>query len=403
MDCEKFDRVLMDLLYDELDELTKASATRHSDQCQRCRELLSGFKDTRESMTFPLTEPPDGFESRILEAERLVHRRLPLRQRVARAVTIATGYAMRPQLAMAALFLLLIGTSLVLLPPKAGPHGSVTVTESGVPKEDSVVVPVEEPASAAAPVMEEAPAQLAAEPEEVAKAEAARPKPEPAPAVAAAADSEAAEEELDMARSKAEDDAFGVAMNSYRAGQLLTAQKQFDEIVQARGKHAAQAELLAAQATEKALGCNEALARFDSVAASQSGEFGQTAIWHSANCRKRLGQTKRAVLDFEKLVNLPAYAARARQALAELEATGDSSPVLAEAKKPASPKAKPGASESGGAKADSKNASPDFSAKVAARKRALESAKPKSKKVPPKAAKKPAARQKKSAPALEAN
>lgn len=326
MDCEKFEKHLMDLLYDDLDELTKAAAIRHSDQCPRCKQLHTGLRQSRELSSLLLTEPPDGFESRVLSAERQVHRRLPLRQRVARVMTIASGYAMRPQLAMAALLLLMIGSSLALLRPKAGPHSAVTVTESGVPqKEEMLVVPQAPPSSFPAPTAAEPreEVQIARGPEAPPIVPRRAARFAPPPQALAQDDQESAEAELDLARSKAEDDAFSAAMSTYQAGQLLAAQRRFDEIVSARGKHAPRAQLLAAQATEKALGCTEALARFDSVAAKQPGALGQTAIWHSANCRKRLGQTKRAVVDFEKLVSVPAYSGRARRALSELQASGE--------------------------------------------------------------------------------
>lgn len=345
MDCEKFERVLLDLLYEELDELTRAAATRHADQCSRCRELLTGYRATREGISVPLSEPPDGFESRILAAELQFHRQLPWPKRAVRAVTILSGYAMRPQLAMAALLVLMIGSSLILLRPKPGSHGSVVVTESGVPqKEDAVVVALEE--SEAAQVPAGAPEALAQN-SQVAKARGETTASDES-------DLEKGEADLDLARSKAEDDAFNVAMSSYRAGQLQTAQEQFDRIVQGGGKHSAQAELLAAQATEKALGCPEALARFDSVAAGSSADLIATAIWHSANCRKSMGQTKRAALDFEKLLKTPRYAEQARQALSELEAVGEGGPILAEGRKtkaPTDPKA--GASADGPASGDS--------------------------------------------------
>ena len=41
MDCEKFDKIVLDLLYQELDELGTAAAERHLDQCARYRYLLT--------------------------------------------------------------------------------------------------------------------------------------------------------------------------------------------------------------------------------------------------------------------------------------------------------------------------------------------------------------------------
>src|SRR5690606_7771141 len=90
-------------------------------------------------------------------AERQVHRGLPWKKRLARSVTIVGGYAMRPQLAMAALALLMIGTSLLFLRPKPGSHTSpVHVTQRGVPRAEpeQFVVPIEEAPPDPEPVAE---------------------------------------------------------------------------------------------------------------------------------------------------------------------------------------------------------------------------------------------------------
>jgi len=113
VDCERFDRIVLDYLYDELDELTAAAAKRHVEQCARCRGIVAGLRATREVGALPLVDPPEGLELRILDAERQVRERLPMKQRAGRAVSVLAGYAMRPQLAMAALLLLAIGSGLV--------------------------------------------------------------------------------------------------------------------------------------------------------------------------------------------------------------------------------------------------------------------------------------------------
>ena len=132
MDCERFDRIALDLLYDELDELTAASARRHVDQCARCRGILAGLRATREVGALPLVDPPPGLELSILEAEQRARSRLPLQQRLGRGVSVLAGYAMRPQLAMAALFLFVIGSSLLLL--RGRPGAPVQVSEQGRPE-----------------------------------------------------------------------------------------------------------------------------------------------------------------------------------------------------------------------------------------------------------------------------
>ena len=104
MDCEKFESVVLGLLYGELDELTEAAAKRHIEHCSRCKGISSGLRATREVGTLALVDPPDRLELGILEAERRMNAKLPLGKRLGRGVSILAVYAMRPQLAMAALW-----------------------------------------------------------------------------------------------------------------------------------------------------------------------------------------------------------------------------------------------------------------------------------------------------------
>src|SRR3954462_6210848 len=137
MDCEKFDRVVLDLLYGELDELTEAAAKRHIEHCSRCKGVSSGLRATREVGALALVDPPEGLELGILEAERRLNAKLPLGKKLERGVSILAVYAMRPQLAMAALLLLMIGSSLFFLRARPGARDSVLVTERGAPETEA--------------------------------------------------------------------------------------------------------------------------------------------------------------------------------------------------------------------------------------------------------------------------
>jgi TolA-binding protein len=137
MDCEKFDQILVDALYDELDDLTLATAKRHADGCQRCRTAWSGLKATRKVGTLPLVEAPESLENRILSRARDAHRNVSWPRRVGRAVSWAGAVAMRPQTAMAALLVLMLTTSLLVIRPKpdrSGASSRVSITEQGVPQ-----------------------------------------------------------------------------------------------------------------------------------------------------------------------------------------------------------------------------------------------------------------------------
>jgi hypothetical protein len=136
MDCEKFESALMDELYGELDELTSAALKRHVTGCARCAALIGGFRATRRVAALPKVEPPAGLEERIFAAAAAAHPVVPMGWRLARAVSLAGSWAMRPQTAMAAVFLVMIGTSVLLLRGKssrAPASAEMTVTEEGTP------------------------------------------------------------------------------------------------------------------------------------------------------------------------------------------------------------------------------------------------------------------------------
>ncbi|HEY2368631.1 MAG TPA: zf-HC2 domain-containing protein [Polyangiaceae bacterium] len=115
MDCEKFESLLIDELYGELDEVTSAAVRRHAAGCARCGALLSGLRATRKVAALPMEEPPGDLEDRILSAVREQQKVLPFRARASSALSRAGAWAMRPQTAMAAVFLVVIGTSFVLV------------------------------------------------------------------------------------------------------------------------------------------------------------------------------------------------------------------------------------------------------------------------------------------------
>lgn len=337
MDCEKFDRVIMDLLYDELDTITRAAALRHLEHCHRCRGELGQLRGARELATLTLVDAPDGFEQRLRAAELAESSQLPFGQRVARTWTILTGYAMRPQLAMAALLMLMIGSSLLFLRPRPGSQtSSMQVTERGtpLPNQDQVVVPVatvaviadktaEKAAEEPAPTAPVAVAPPTAKPELRATAipRAHAPETTHRPVAPSAANSAAPTEGEagEQSGQEVEERAFAEATRALQAGELDRALALFDEIATSGGKKSAAAELNAALAAESAQGCAAALPRFDSVSARFPGSsLGNKATWRSATCRSKLGQTRRAILDLEKLMKVPQYRLDAERALIQL-------------------------------------------------------------------------------------
>lgn len=319
MDCERFDRVVLDLLYDELDELTGAAARRHVDGCARCRNIASGLRATREVGALPSIDPPEGLELKILEAERRIRERLPLRQRMGRAVSVLAGYAMRPQLAMAALLLLVIGSSLVFLRARPGDRDSVLVTERGVPETDPdsvTIVPMSPD--------REAPAAHGAPP--LASAETREKS-------AVVASAEPAEDRQS---------AYESAMALFRDRRYDEARQQFEAVAVKGGPEAAEAALYAAQSEKNSNGCSAAATLFDQVPNRFPGtRAGYEATWQAAECYESLGESEHARRSYQALLDDPTYAERAKAALTQLDRAEGNAVVASRKASAARPAAAP--------------------------------------------------------------
>jgi TolA-binding protein len=328
MDCEKFDRVLLDLLYGELDELTQASAKRHTEHCTRCRAIVTELRATREVGSLPLVDPPEGLELKILEAERQARAVLPLRQRFGRAISVLAGYAMRPQLAMAALLLLMIGSSLVFLRARPGDRERVLVTERGVPESEgeSLVVPVPERLrDEPGPVAAVAPAAEAAE------AKSLRAQASAAPTLGAPGDDE-------LAKGDGADptSAFANGVALFDEGRYVEARRAFESVATRGGERAPEAALYAARASRQSEGCGAASMQFEQVTARYPGTASALeATWQAADCYKSLGEIDQARRSYERLFST-SYEERARAALARLE---DETPAVASRKAKAATRA----------------------------------------------------------------
>jgi TolA-binding protein len=322
MDCERFDRIVLDLLYDELDELTAASARRHVDQCARCRGILAGLRATREVGTLPLVDPPAGLELSILEAEQRARSRLPLQQRLGRGVSVLAGYAMRPQLAMAALLLLAIGSSLIFFRARPGDRNSMSVTERGVPEADNDLVAVVPAASRdrAADAHGPPPAPAQAEKKEAAASatrsgatQTAEPEPAESPG----------------------DSAFQAALGALKEGRNKDAREQFESVAARGGADAPQAAFHAAEAAKNELGCSEAAKLFDQVPFHYPGtRAGYDATFQAARCYESTGDVEKARRNYQALLDEPSYTERARNALALLERANDPIEVAARRSRP---------------------------------------------------------------------
>lgn len=347
MDCEKFEAAMMDELYGELDELTSAAMKRHASGCARCSALLSGLAATRRLANIPLVDPPAGLEARILAAAREADKVVPIRRRVARVVSLAGRWAMRPQTAMAAVFLVMIGTSALLLTgrsARAPASAPVTVTEQGSPATQAAPV-----ASAAAtstmgaygaPVMLDK-ATASAAPPAIARNDSpkddvpghAGPKgfgstppatrdedgiasyapraaaQAPAPAAAPTAGGGGGELGGLAAAEKKTLSPIAAAIQMYQAGRYDDATKAFDALAPTDPN----AELYAARSVRESKGCGAALARFDAVtqrAAHTPPAW--DALLEGGVCYRVVGNYNAAIIRLKALLNVDSHKDRAR-------------------------------------------------------------------------------------------
>jgi hypothetical protein len=355
MDCEKFEAAMMDELYGELDELTSAAMKRHMAGCARCAALFGGLKATRRLAGIAPVATPEGLEERILAATRDVPRVIPLRRRLASAVSLAGGWAMRPQTAMAAVFLVMIGTSVLLLSGRASrapASSAITVTEQGSPTPELTAMASASAAPgfasplgqivAATPPPPPAASALARSdiPRDEGLHGATRSSPPSAPAKDDLADLSAANEaqtaptatsspsqpatggaggygDLDrgMGAEKKGVSPFNAAVQLYQAGSYDSATKAFDAL--APGD--ATAELWAARSVRESKGCRAALARFDHVAQRAAGSApAWDALLEGALCYRSIGRFNDARTRLTALLGVDSHKDRARAELDRL-------------------------------------------------------------------------------------
>lgn len=356
MDAEKFDKVVLDLLYDELDELTRASAIRHMEQSGRAKALYSELRATREVGSMPLVEPPPDLEARILEAEAQARAGRPLHQRLGTIVSIIASYAMRPQIGMAAVLLLMVGSSLLLLRVKPGEPSSVQVTERGVPESDKeVVAVVPAPGAPALPRGEEG---LSARPAGRARTEAPRPADMPDEKVA------------DLAEPKRSTASGGLALGGPAAPEAAPAARDAllngagtldDAYGQGAGTGLAEAEASGgadkgkeekADPAKRRDECEITLPRYEAALARAASPIeANRARWGAAECYARLGRVTSARRAYTALLGARAYADRARSALLSLPpepaATATNGPFAAAPPEPPKAAAKPASPAAG--------------------------------------------------------
>jgi TolA-binding protein len=320
VDCEKFDRITMDFLYRELDQLTQAAAERHMEHCTRCRDIGIKLRATRDVGALPLVDPPDGLELRILLAERRARAELPLRQRLGRGISVLASYAMRPQLAMGALLLLVIASSLVLLRGRPGEQVNLFVSGRGVPESEteSVAVVSRKESDRSRSDGRSRADRLDARAER--PSASARAPTAPPPALASGQEPEPALGEASGDRE------YESALAAYRDRRYEEAQRRFEALAARGGGTAPSAALYAAQSARARAGCPTAALLFEQTFQQfPETQPGYESAWQAAGCYRTLGDFERARHHYELLLKKPGYADRAQAALASM---GDVDPSV---------------------------------------------------------------------------
>lgn len=130
MNCQTCESQLLDLLYGELDEAAAAEARSHLDGCASCRGAFDKLGAVRRVVSqLPQEEPPSSIDETVMRAARARARDVAASQPRAaeidregegglwRSIVRFLGsFAMGPQVAMAAVFLLVVGIGLWSLP-----------------------------------------------------------------------------------------------------------------------------------------------------------------------------------------------------------------------------------------------------------------------------------------------
>lgn len=293
MDQEKFDQHLMDYLFDELDEVTAAAMKRKIESDAACRDLEAGLRATIEVAQLPVEDPDDDLEERILVAASLAEKGEPLRRKILRSLAWAGSHAMRPQLAMAAILMLVLGSSVLLLRARPGSVAVMPIKDDAPPALGQGV-----------PDSEEIPPEPEAEPEAVASA---APQAQP----------DARERDEGKAVAMAElDSVYERALSNRRAGNWADAQRDFAQVAGSKSPKAPSAAFYEADATRAQSGCSAAAPKFEAIMNGFAGSaVGEDAAFALADCLNLMGEHERARAVLQSLLGSKTYKDRAAAAL----------------------------------------------------------------------------------------
>jgi len=352
MDCEKFDTHILDELYDELDEVMSAAMKRHAEGCDRCGELEKGLRATMTMGVLPLEEPHPDLEERILAAALEAERSESWLRKVLRSLSWAGSYAMRPQFAMAALLVVVLGSSVLLLRARPGSVATVTPEEP----RDATASPV-----AQLVPLDQAPAGSATL-APLAKRYADEPSKQGAiDPLAAGSSSDGAKNET--LTDEALDSTYNKALASYKAGRFADAQLGFNTVNNSGSPHAANAALYEARSVRAGSGCGAAVKLFGTVQHRfNASAAAADAAWEEADCHQKLGQTEQAVKLWSALAKNDQYRSRAVNALNARGQVGSAGKAARRAAPPPAKSAPPGGGSAGKAAATAEKPTVGFHA-----------------------------------------
>lgn len=384
MDCTTAQSLLLDEIYGDLEDHDSVELATHVAGCAACSEEFVALKAFRADFAVPAVAVPAGLTERImarvddaakasaganaddtgaaadppdatLPVRSTTSSRPPWARKLSVVVSHAGAWAMRPQTAMAAVFLLMVGSSAWLL--REHSRGETSSLDA---EEKEQGAPLAEPSAAAAPgefdpeaaraahglagagaaarsaaptppsgglgqalgAADEGKAKRAQEP----AADLAAPARPAAPAALAEKDdalrdgdgydkkSESRKGAALEESSAAEAGGMSGAMAHYRAGRFDDATAGFDTLAR---QGDASAELWAARSVREGHGCRTALTRFDHLGGTALGTpAGNDATMDGALCYRSLGQIEASTQRLQRLLAYDGYSAKAR---AEIE------------------------------------------------------------------------------------
>jgi TolA-binding protein len=365
VDCEKLDALAMELVYDELDARAAEEARLHLLGCTRCAAVVERLRGgLRAAEALPLESPSSLLEARILASSSAARPPVPWHRRASRAIAVAGTWAMRPQIAMAAVVVLMIGTSAVLLRRSSPTAAQRTrVTDEGTP-----IATLDQPAEGAPALVGARPGapqkldaiggledgkkkrkaeaeadkdrgeaandeSVALEEKTAARAGAKGGDKEAADGLVASPPSAAASANAVGASATSYDD----AMAAYKASRWEDAQRGFDAAASA-GVRTSSSLLYAARSLRAQGKCTDALVRFRKVVDGYPGTTdAANAALEGGECARTNGDTATARSLFEKAKESTATRSRAETAIASLDApkakaAGPAATMLAPAK-----------------------------------------------------------------------